>query len=306
MATRTYRSTDASAPVMEYSAGSLIDVLKACLVDGYGAMPPAGWSYTTIDAPTNRAAFTQGAGGAGTTNKILYLLDRETTAGRAEAWGCSGITVSATPVLTEKISNYNTLVVGDAILKTSQSAGPKAQWFVVANERTMLLATKRNEWGDMGWSLFIIGDYASPFLSDFGNFGMSGRTMSDATIAPGDPCPYTSMASGMFFGNVSGLCAPLNLTRYNRVGASGSPGQSQYGGVYGSLETMLTQQLFGTNLHIRAFQPFIWLPIAPATTMPLQAMPDGYEFDAGGGRILKYLRIEPSASERIFIEVGGF
>jgi hypothetical protein len=50
-----YRSTDASAPTLNGTAGSLIALLSACLVDGYGAKAPAGWTkpYTG----TNKAAF---------------------------------------------------------------------------------------------------------------------------------------------------------------------------------------------------------------------------------------------------------
>ena len=41
MAVTVYRSTDASAPLLTNSNGSLIAVLRACLVDGYGSKPPA-------------------------------------------------------------------------------------------------------------------------------------------------------------------------------------------------------------------------------------------------------------------------
>ena len=44
MPVTVYRSTDAGAPLLTNSNGSLIAVLKACLVDGYGSKASAGWT----------------------------------------------------------------------------------------------------------------------------------------------------------------------------------------------------------------------------------------------------------------------
>jgi hypothetical protein len=65
-----YSSTDASAPVITNTNGSLIALLYACLVTGYGSKPGAGWSrpYTG----TNLAVFQQGAGGNG---RYLRVFD---------------------------------------------------------------------------------------------------------------------------------------------------------------------------------------------------------------------------------------
>lgn len=70
MAVTVYRSTDASAPLLTNSNDSLIAVLRACLVDGYGSKPPAGW--TAPFTGTNLIAFKQGAGG---NNRYLRVYD---------------------------------------------------------------------------------------------------------------------------------------------------------------------------------------------------------------------------------------
>ena len=62
MAVTTFRSTDASAPVLSGTAGSLVDLFDTCLVGSgtaYGALPKKGWTkpqtgtskgvYTTVD-----------------------------------------------------------------------------------------------------------------------------------------------------------------------------------------------------------------------------------------------------------------
>jgi len=52
MATTVYSSTDAGAPVLDKAQGTMINVLKGCLVNGYGTKPAAGWSVT-LDDPVN-------------------------------------------------------------------------------------------------------------------------------------------------------------------------------------------------------------------------------------------------------------
>jgi len=50
MEPRIYMSTDEGAPVLSATAGSLIGVLDACLVTGYGDLPGAGWEKFAIGA----------------------------------------------------------------------------------------------------------------------------------------------------------------------------------------------------------------------------------------------------------------
>lgn len=55
-----YKSSDASAPVLDGQAGSLIAVLDACLVNGYGSKSAAGW--TKPYSGTNAAVYLGSAG----------------------------------------------------------------------------------------------------------------------------------------------------------------------------------------------------------------------------------------------------
>ncbi|MBF0283583.1 MAG: hypothetical protein HQL51_03895 [Magnetococcales bacterium] len=55
-----FQSTDASAPTLTGQTGSLIALLDACLVNGYGSKAAAGW--TKSYSGTNKAAYRQGAG----------------------------------------------------------------------------------------------------------------------------------------------------------------------------------------------------------------------------------------------------
>jgi len=69
--TRVYRSTDAGAPTLigskpQNQSYGLINLLTACLVNGYGALPAAGWTRpyydATIDTDSPAGAFRQAAG----------------------------------------------------------------------------------------------------------------------------------------------------------------------------------------------------------------------------------------------------
>lgn len=52
-----YASTDASAPVLTGAADSLNALLKACLVDGYGSQPGAGWTSPYYDSTSKTRVF---------------------------------------------------------------------------------------------------------------------------------------------------------------------------------------------------------------------------------------------------------
>jgi len=58
-----FRSTDASAPALTHANGSLITVLDAILVNGYGSKASLGWSKAF--SGTNKAVYQQGAGSSG-------------------------------------------------------------------------------------------------------------------------------------------------------------------------------------------------------------------------------------------------
>ncbi len=52
-----YRWDDGNAPVARGERRSLVDILRACLVDGYGTKAAAGWTLEYINATFDKAAF---------------------------------------------------------------------------------------------------------------------------------------------------------------------------------------------------------------------------------------------------------
>lgn len=56
-APKIYRWDDTDAPIGNGARGSLISVLKACLVDGYGSKQAAGWTMPFVNSGASQAAF---------------------------------------------------------------------------------------------------------------------------------------------------------------------------------------------------------------------------------------------------------
>lgn len=93
MAVTVYRSTDTGAPTFpalgaQNQPGFFMDLLKACLVDGYGSKPAAGWSvdYEDTTAGKRRLALSNGNGVFevvtwGTYSVGFFLWDSITTPG---------------------------------------------------------------------------------------------------------------------------------------------------------------------------------------------------------------------------------
>lgn len=134
MTVRFYRSTDVGAPQNTNAAGSLIAILDACLVNGYGsggdAKLSAGW--TKPFSGTNKAGYKQGTGSNG-----FYLRVEDMTTSAARVKGCEEMTGIDTTV-----SDFptNVQVSGGLYLHKNNTATAR-QWEVIANEKFFVLLT---------------------------------------------------------------------------------------------------------------------------------------------------------------------
>jgi hypothetical protein len=75
MTVRVYYSTDASAPILSGTPGSMITLLDACLVNGYGSKVGSGWSKM-FSSGSIKAAYKQGIG-----SNSMYLRVDDTGSG---------------------------------------------------------------------------------------------------------------------------------------------------------------------------------------------------------------------------------
>lgn len=184
MTVRIYKSTDSGAPTLTGQASSLISLLSACLVDGYGSTAAAGWSkpYTG----TNLAAFRNTtSGGSG-----MYLRVSDAgsgTGGTREALVRGYATMSDVntgTVETPTAAQVSTSLVWRKSNTTDSTARP---WILIADDRTFYLnidtGTLATEYGT---GLYGAGDISSHVPGDAYGWFIAGRESQHAAGAQGN------------------------------------------------------------------------------------------------------------------------
>lgn len=175
-----YTSGDASAPQLAGTAGSLIAVLDACLITGYGAKAAAGWTHP-VATSGNIASYKQGTGSSGfglvindngpnvtSTYRDARAIGWEVVAGVGAPVG-SGTGQFPTP------AQANT--TGFLVIRKSVSADAVARpWVLFADSRTFYLFTATGDTAG-SYHTFGFGDIYS-----YGGTGDAYRCMIMAKI----------------------------------------------------------------------------------------------------------------------------
>ena len=181
MAFQMYTSGDAAGPgALTGQANSLILLLRAILVDGYGAIPAAGWSEP-IAAAGNCAAFRPGAG----TRFGLFVNDNgpNATSTYKEAWvtGWESVSGIAAPVGSgtgQFPTAAQLLTTGHGVCRKSASADAVGRdWVAFADPYTCYLFIAS---GDAvgsgtytyGYTMLFFGDFYSVKSTDDDYRGM--------------------------------------------------------------------------------------------------------------------------------------
>ena len=162
MPVRVYRSTDQGAPVVNGTPGTLIALLRACLVDGYGSQQPAGWSMPFANAGYTKAVFKQGAF-SGPPNRPQYhlrVVDDGTLAagGREATWqGYESMSDIDTG------TNQFPISPSSLCVRKSNTADATARpWVLVADHRTFILFIQSTAFvwpPNPAWFMYSFGDY---------------------------------------------------------------------------------------------------------------------------------------------------
>lgn len=172
MPVTVYKSTDGSAPVLSGTAGALITLLNAVLVNGYGAKAAAGW--TRAFSGTNKAAYRNHASG---TNFYLRVDDESpnATSGAREAVARGYETMSAVDTGVGPFPTIAQLALAaGVVLRKSYTADATARpWIIIADNKTLYMFIKS---GDMsGWNAFAFGDIFSLKTGDAYRAIIAGR-----------------------------------------------------------------------------------------------------------------------------------
>jgi hypothetical protein len=146
-----YKSTDTSAPSLTGQAGSLITLLDAVLVNGYGSKAAAGWAKSF--AGTNQATYRPASG----TQFYLHCNDAApSTAKEARVWGSE--TASAVLTGTNLFPTAAQQTNGLFARKSTTADSTARAWIIGADAYTlhMFVATGDLAGAYMGWSF---GDF---------------------------------------------------------------------------------------------------------------------------------------------------
>lgn len=175
MTVRVYRSTDVGAPALNNSVGTLINVLDACLVTGYGSQVGAGW--TKEYSGTNKAAYKQGTGSNG-----FYLRVDDTTTPYASITGYESMTDVDTG--TNPFPYETQLSGGTFCLKSNTVSSASRPWVMVATEKLFYFwnASAAPVGTNQAW-ITAFGDFESYVAGDSYNtmlIGGAGQTVTSS------------------------------------------------------------------------------------------------------------------------------
>ena len=164
-----YRSSDAGAPVLNGLSGSLITVLDAILVNGYGTQPSASWTKPYSTTGSLYAAYQQGSGSS---RCYLWVRDSGSVASGQEAiirgcenltsiFGITGSNVNAFPTAIQSVLTSNGLVVRKSATVTSTARA----WVATADSRTLYFFAQTGDVANTYFS-FAFGDIYSYVPND--------------------------------------------------------------------------------------------------------------------------------------------
>lgn len=196
MTWRTYRWDDASAPSLNASAGSLVALLKAVLVDGYGAKAAAGWTNPAYSA--NKAAFQNAGSGCS------LVVDHASTTINPTVYAVESITSG----FIETARFPTTIQMATAYWSISNTADTTNRpWVILADNKRFYLwvgytlttaqALSASTAAQMLW---FAGDVLSYKGGDAFPFMVCSQLATGANVNPFGSC-QTSLGSGMATGH---------------------------------------------------------------------------------------------------------
>lgn len=173
-----YKSTDASAPTCSGLGGSLVSLLDAVLVNGYGSKAGLGW--TIVDTGTNWRVYRHNPiTGSG---KYLYVNDAGIGTGTTkdalvrgyESWDLvNHVGIDPFPQVAQ-------MARGLVWKKSLTADGTARPWMIVGNERSFYLFTDFASGPSGIRQPFFAGDFVSFVPGDQSNYLVSGGFIENA------------------------------------------------------------------------------------------------------------------------------
>lgn len=222
MTVKLYKSTDASAPTLSGTVGSLTTLLDAVLIDGYGSQTAAGW--TIAYTATNVRAYKQGAGSNGF---YLRVNDSGARVGTVdEALGTANVNEARvrgyeimTGLTDSGLNLFPTLAArggGNYVRKSATANGTARTWIIVADQRTFYMFLASGDVANVYTGLFF-GELYSLRANDPGRCFLVSR--------PGENSAAMSQAGGSeYTDTMMNDGTSTNQTHFLARNAQGAPG----------------------------------------------------------------------------------
>lgn len=186
---RIYKSSDASAPTLSGTAGALLTVLDAILVNGYGSMAAAGWSKPYANSG-NQGCYRMAT--TGNSGHYLNILDSGPGgAGAAEAQACGFVTMSALGTGTGQFPTVSQLAIGigNVVIRKSATADATASnWWCIADDSCFYFVVETGDFLSPSWcTVFFFGDIFSLKSGDAYKSMIIGRQAENNGTANYEP-----------------------------------------------------------------------------------------------------------------------
>jgi hypothetical protein len=185
----TYRSTDASAPVLTGSVGTLLTVLDAVLVNGYGALSAAGWAKPFSNSGNIGCYKNSAVDGTGF---CLNVNDAGPGAGGAREARITGFqTMSALSTGTGQFPTQGQLAIGIGALvcRKSTTADTTARaWTIIADDTVFHLFIETGDTVSPTATYAVtFGDIFAAKTSDPYRCAILGRNFENTNAPNADP-----------------------------------------------------------------------------------------------------------------------
>jgi hypothetical protein len=177
MTVRVYTNFDASAPALDGTTGSLVNLLDLCLVDGFGASTPLGWGKPFTGA--SMRVYRPPSG-------LRYYLDVDDAgpgAGTFKEARMRGYeTMTALSTGTNLFPTVAQLANGLFIRKSVALDATPRNWYLIGDERTFYLAVQTGDTTNSYYEMSF-GEIFSFKTTDLGRVFISGRATENSGTA---------------------------------------------------------------------------------------------------------------------------
>jgi hypothetical protein len=165
-----YRWDDVGAPQLDGTSGAFINVLKKCLVDGYGSKSPLGWSLEFDNPSIGKAVFKNSpVTGSG---------------GFFQIWSSTGLPNSVNTYFNIKaavgMTDFDTYV-NPSYQAIMYNNSFNTRWVIVGTDRGFYIQALDNRYTDYTYyysNVWFVGDIKSYIPNDAGQFLLLGGELN--------------------------------------------------------------------------------------------------------------------------------